>query len=305
MDRQQAIQAIQQIEAGLSALKRALQPERPAAAPRPKTNQPQLKPAYAESLPAEQLGPTPDWDNPEWPEAVPSRLIIPENGSDAEKRFRALQVVGMLDRNFSGTYCLDLGCGTGHVAAEMAEKATKVVGYDIKQYEHWKNISTVEFTTEKEQLQPGFHFILCYDVLDHLVMEQPADFFSWAGQLLSPGGTMMVRVHPWTSRHGSHSYETVNKAYIHLALTDEELAASGISVDCTQRFVRPLAAYESIFRRAELQIVDKRTIATDVEPFFDNIIDRINKVTWGGNITPEVAKKIMAIQFIDYTLQRI
>lgn len=312
MDKQVFIQAIQQIEAGTNVLKELFQQEysQPAGAkaPPPKPAKRSAKLAVAESLPEQELGPAPDFLVDEWPEAVPAHLIVAEEAPEPEKRFRAIQILSMLDRDLTGMRCLDLGCGSGHIAIEMGNKSDTVVGYDMVRKESWETFKdhSVHFTDSKEGwAENQFDFILCYDVLDHLLGEDPIEFMTWAGSLLSPQGTMMMRVHPWTSRHGSHSYETVNKAYVHLALTPEELQANGIAVDSSLRLVRPLAAYEAITKHAGLKIVHKQAITMEIDEFFgDELIDRINKINWRGNITTEIARKIMSTQFIDYTLQR-
>jgi len=317
MDKQVFLRAIQQIEAGTNVLKELFKQEfsqqtaaGDAKAKPPAKRKPKI--ATAESLPEQELGPAPDFLVEEWPEAVPSHLIVSEDAPEPEKRFRAIQILSMLDRDLSGMRCLDLGCGSGHIAIEMGNKTDTVVAYDVIGKKSWDTFPllpanhSVHFTTSKEGWsEQQFDFILCYDVLDHLLGEDPIEFLTWARNLLSPRGVMMMRVHPWTSRHGSHSYEIVNKAYVHLALTPQELQSNGITVDSSLRLVRPLAAYEAITKQAGLKITHKQAITMEVEDFFgDELLDRINKINWRGNITTEVAKKIMTTQFIDYTLQR-
>ena len=311
MDKQLFLRAIQQIEAGTTVLKELFKQEYSQAAepPKPGSKKPRkFKLAVAESLPEQELGPTPNWESEDWPEAIPLHLVVSEDAPDAEKRFRAIQILSMLDRDLSGLRCLDLGCGSGHIAVEMAGKTHPVVAYDIKANPAWKNFkdTTVQFTTSKEDwIEKEFDFILCYDVIDHLLGEDPIGFLTWVKSLLAPQGVLILRAHPWTSRHGSHSYEIVNKAYIHLALTPGELQANGITVDSSLRLVRPLASYEAMAKHAGLKIAHKQAIVMDLEDFFgDELLDRINKINWRGNITPEVVKKIMSTQFLDYTFQR-
>ncbi len=310
MDKRILLKAIQQLEADVKVLKQLYQAEYSQEAPEAKKDRvakiPQL--VLAESLPEHELGPIPNWESDDWPEAIPEYLIVRMDAPDAEKRFRAIQIVSMLDHDLTGLRCLDLGCGTGHIAVEMASKAHSVVGYDIVPQKSWSKFqnSPVFFTSSKEDgFGEPFDFIFCYDVIDHLEREQPYEFMTWAASLLDSNGTMIVRAHPWTSRHGSHSYEVVNKAYIHLALTPQELINNEIPIDCSLRLVRPLASYEAIFKKAGLKVVNKNTATVDLEPFFDDaIIERINKINWRGNISLEITRKIMVTQFIDYQLER-
>ena len=66
-----------------------------------------------------------------------------------------------------------------------------------------------------------------------------------------------------------------------------------------------MAAYELWFKDAGLSISEKKTKAMQVEHFFsDSIIDRINKINWGGKLDNDTIRKIMANHFIDYKLSK-
>jgi 2-polyprenyl-3-methyl-5-hydroxy-6-metoxy-1,4-benzoquinol methylase len=236
-------------------------------------------------------------------------MIIPPN-NEADKQFRALQIVSLIKLPMNDKIVLDCGCGEGYNAAEMANSATKVVGYDPKQDPHWAGrskdnlILTANRDTASEHAP--FDLIVLYDVIDHIVGDDPADFVQWLSSQMNPGGTMFVRTHPWTSRTGGHAYEDANKAFIHLALTPDELAKSGIKVkEPNLKVVRPMAAYEQWFKDAGLEVEDKRVKTAEVEPFFSGpIMDRIIKINWGGKIDADTARKILANHFIDYTLRK-
>jgi len=206
---------------------------------------------------------------------------------------------------------LDCGCGEGYNSREMANVAEKVVGYDINQDDHWPDRAkeNLFLTNDKELVaeHAPYHFIVLYDVIDHLQGEDPEVFMQWVSSVLHEHGQIFVRAHPWTSKTGGHFYETVNKAWVHLALTTDELIKAGMkATEPNVRAVRPMAAYEEWFKSAGLTVKSKQVKADYVDNFFMNsgLLDRIIKVTWGGEIEAETAKMIMSNSWIDYLLKK-
>lgn len=261
--------------------------------------------ATAESLPADQLGPPPHPESPDWPQAVMAHMIVTNRGAE-EKKFRALQIARLLGQ-FEGKTVLDVGCDEGYIAREIGNQAKKVVGYDIRQSPTWAKLANgvVSFTSERAEVEANhYDTIIVYDVLDHLEGDDPVKFMAWLNSLLAPGGRIFVRTHPWTSKHGGHLYEKGhNKAFLHLAMTPDEMAQAGIDVPASLKLSRPMAAYEHIFSGAGLKIAGRKGHAEPVDPFFSGeLLERIIKVTWKGAIDPADALKIMANCFIDYDL---
>lgn len=242
---------------------------------------------------------------PEWPQAVMSHMIVTNKGVD-EKRFRALQIVRLLGQ-FDGQTVLDVGCNDGYIARELGNQAKKVVGYDLRHAPTWDKLSNgvVSFTTERNEVEANrYDTIVVYDVLDHLEGEDPIKFMEWLNSLLVFGGRIFVRTHPWTSKHGGHLYENgQNKAFLHLAMTADELIQAGIDLPPAVKLSRPMAAYQQIFESAGLKVSKRKGHVESVDPFFSaGILERIIKVTWKGDIDPADALKIMGNSFIDYDL---
>lgn len=261
--------------------------------------------AKATSLPATELGPTPSI-TAEWPQAVDPKLDVSQKG-DAEKRYRAMQICGLIGISFDNKRILDCGCGEGHVTEEMALRAKKVVGYDARIHSRWQNSPTVTFTNQQETAESNgpYDHIVLYDTLDHLLGTDPIHMLTWLRDMLTTDGSMFIRTHPWTARHGGHAYEHINKAFIHLALTSDELSQLDVKPDHNLKIARPMATYEKWFADAGLKITHREIHAEPVEPFFQgDLLERIIKVTWGGKIDKEQAHKIMTNSFIDYMLVR-
>lgn len=270
--------------------------------PAPKTGKPR-RISVAESVPATHL--TPLSITPAWPQAVPPHMILDQRLLP-ERQFRALQVVRLLG-SFKGQTVLDVGCGDGCVAREIANQADRVVGYDLKEDQTWASIGApnLELTTTQATVETGqYDIIVLYDVLDHLEGKDPIEFMGWLLSMLAVGGRIMVRTHPWTAKHGGHLYENgYNLAYIHLALTADEMAQAGMVVQPNLRLNHPMAAYEHIFSEAGLRVANKKGYSEPVDEFFKgDVLDRIIKVTWKGAVDKDRALKVMANSFVDYTL---
>ncbi len=309
-----ALATLDRLEGSIKTLKSLLtgkppETEKPPKSTDKKPESRKSKFQIAQSLPTDQLSPLPDINNDNWPQAVLPHLIISDKHPDAtiKKQFRAVQMIGLMGVP-TGARILDCGCGEGHVANEMANN-NEVIGYDITSSPIWNTLDrfNLTFTTSREIVtaRKPFDFITLYDVIDHLEGVSPEEFLSWIISLLSENGKVFVRCHPWTSAHGGHLYETMNKAYIHLALTADEIAQAGLQPLPNLKIVRPLATYDKLIENAGFVINNRKGYSDPVPKYFSGeLLDRIVNVTWRGAIDHETALKIMSNQFIDYTLSR-
>lgn len=268
-----------------------------------------LKPSNSsQSVPAKDLGPLPNINDEHWPKAVPDNMIVSHRGAP-EKKYRALQIIGMLGIPVAGKRVLDCGCGEGYVTAEAAQQAELSVGYDIEAHDNWGtyNKQNLIYTSDTDVVNSDgpYDLIILYDVLDQLKGVDPVAFLKWLRTLMVDNGQIYVRTHPWTAKHGGGIYDQMNKAYIHLALTPDELIKSGIRPLHNLKISRPMATYEKWFADAALNI-ESRNIEAEIPAEYvrNHLIDRIIKLTWGGTIDKEQAIKIMANQFIDYKLRK-
>tara|TARA_Y100000034_G_scaffold135520_1_gene207765 strand:+ start:4891 stop:6507 length:1617 start_codon:yes stop_codon:yes gene_type:complete len=196
-----------------------------------------------------------EWPLPyEWPLALDASFI--PSDTEADKVMRAEGILSSLPADWHKAKFLDFGCGEGHVVQKAKSKAAFAIGYDVK--------ATVGNCTTnwKDVLENGpYDFILMFDVLDHLTVS-PAKVLSKLKGVLAPGGTLWVRCHPWTSRHGGHLYQTLNKAYAHLVFSEAELNKHDIRPEKTLKLTTPLDDYWQWFASAGFT-VEKESITTE------------------------------------------
>lgn len=253
----------------------------------------------------------------EWPQAVYDAQIADEK-SEKDKDERAEGIVDILLPPLEGKKFLDFGCGEGHVANYVGRFADVSVGYDISKNSRsrfdWEIDEGMLLTTELEKVRSKapYDIILIYDVLDHVRDSTPQELLSVAKSLLSDGGKIYLRTHPWTSRHGGHVYRKINKAFVHLVFTDSELKLMGINIEPNLKVTYPLHTYESWIAESGLvNSVPPEVDQQEVETFFrDNKVvrERIMKFMevkeWGEGIPPGRPEWQMSQCFWDYVLEK-
>ena len=243
-----------------------------------------------------------------WPVAVNPNLICDPNSSE-DKKERGIGILELIieDQLTKESKFLDFGCGEGHCVTSAVETlgCGLSVGYDVKAHDWPISTDNTIFATSYEQaaaLGP-YNAILMFDVIDHPVGETPEQILKKAADLLTPDGKIYLRCHPWISRHGTHLYHKLNKAYAHLVFTDKELKLlSDYESEPNAKIVTPINSYGEIFKTAGLVISSQRNITESVDSFFKipKIAERIIANT-GFQRFPEFQ---MGLQFIDYVLTK-
>lgn len=240
----------------------------------------------------------------EWPQAAPDFLICEENEQD--KIDRAEGIISYLSQDLRDKSFLDFGCGEGHVVLNASTSgATKSHGYDILKsgnlnWEEKKESFLLTNDFEKIKENGPYDFVLLYDVLDHT--ENPVEILNKVRQIVNENSKIFVRCHPFSSRHGTHLYRKLNKAYVQLVFTDEELTELGLVSDIKQKTYFPIAENNKWFDGARFKTVSQDGVKTLVEDFFKD-----NKLV-SSRITRDIYSKAfpehqMAQVFNDYVLQ--
>lgn len=266
-----------------------------------------------------------------WPAAVEASLICNRQSED-EKFDRAEGILDMVvTKSIKNTKFLDFGCGQGHVAEKaLAQNCKLTVGYDIES-QNWDKRKIDEkllLTTDWNEVKKNgpYEVVLVYDVLDHIVTptyeiidchnppNNIIEAFKAIKSVTAPAGTIYVRCHPWTSRHGSHLYQKINKAFLQLIFTDEELIKIGATETklAIQKIIHPLDTYSKIFSLAGFRNIRENARLTEpIEPFFERnlLIAKRIKQNWRTSPNNELRAGTkfpifqMEIQFLDYILQ--
>lgn len=234
-----------------------------------------------------------------WPLAVPNELIC----EDSEKESRAIGILEeLVPFSVKTKKFLDFGCGEGFcVKAAQSLGADLSVGYDITENSLWSE--DLLFSTELKTVKNygPYDIIIALDVLDH--SQNPVEALKQIKMMKEVKyGKVYVRCHPWTSRHATHLYKSLNRAYLHLVFKEEELNTLGLSNLTTKKVINPQLEYKKWFKEAGLIVLEEKPITQPIELFFTHtpaILRRIKE----NMETTEFPREAMEIQFIDFVLK--
>jgi 2-polyprenyl-3-methyl-5-hydroxy-6-metoxy-1,4-benzoquinol methylase len=234
-----------------------------------------------------------------WPEAIdPGELCTPD--SEDDKNERAATILSNIVRLEKLSF-LDFGCGEGHVAHQAAQIAMKVVGFEFTAQERWGRWArdNVYFTTNLNDLnQHGpFDVILLYDVLDHI--DNPVEILKLVKSLRRINGPIYIHCHPWASRHATHLYHQINKAFLHVIFSEQELLKLGYKGKKTAKLLHSMGTYRKWFADAGLQVKTESPNRRPVEDIFlrDPTLQKRMKAHWPDNL-PINELKLESVDYI-------
>lgn len=240
----------------------------------------------------------------EWPRAVdPKSIIVTE-----EKAFgRAQQILDLIvGESLTDKSFLDFGCGAGHVVMQSLNQNPKIaLGYDIDASKI--KFNETNFTSELDfvKLKGPYDVVLMFDVLDHIENSNPVDILKQVKSMMSNNGKLFIRNHPWCSRHGSHLYTKINKAYAHLVFDDSELSRiGGYANDHTLKLSDPLETYKSWFSESGFKIYNEIPFIKNIEDYFkESLITNRMIDFWDGDYARMM--KNIQLEFVEYVLEPI
>lgn len=211
--------------------------------------------------------------SPDWPLAVDADLICsPE--SDQDKLNRADGILDVIvGVNLNGKRFLDFGCGEGHTVEQSLKQTPAFsVGYDIEN-QNWSNRTENQntlYTTNWEDVAKNgpYDVILVYDVIDHIPKPEVIENLKKLRSVMQPKGRVFVRCHPWFSRHATHLYRQINKAYVHLVFTKEELEMLNYKGMYITRMELPMKSYMKMFANSGFNVRRAFVTKRNIESFF-------------------------------------
>ncbi len=225
----------------------------------------------------------------EWPQAIKPAYIT-DITSDQDKEDRAEGILDMIiDAPLQNLSVLDFGCGEGHLSWKvLAQKPKMSVGYDIKNFnwQRWPTSENLFYSTNWEEVKnkAPYNIIIVYDVLDHISGEDNTDVLEnlkKIKQVMAPNAFAYIRCHPFVSRHGTHLYHQLNKAYAHLVFTPEELQELGLKpTPHTKHVIHPVGTYRQWLQMTNFKVHREQITREPIEPFFtkgDLVTQRIKK----------------------------
>jgi 2-polyprenyl-3-methyl-5-hydroxy-6-metoxy-1,4-benzoquinol methylase len=248
----------------------------------------------------------------DWPQAAHNDQICNFN-SVHESSFRAKNTLNVFDLNegvLRGKRFLDFGCGRGFTTLEASRRGAISFGYDPFEKNFFKDRGDVNFfsdwgAVQKEvNLNGKFDYVFLYDVLDHVNGELIESIVSKVYSVCS--NMVFLRCHPFCSRHGYHLHSLLNKAFIHLVFTPEELHSIGLrKVEHTLSIVNT-TDYASFFIK-KFKVISEVKITDPIDNFFINNPFIINKIAtrWFYGSSREHALSNMSCSFLDFVLKPV
>jgi 2-polyprenyl-3-methyl-5-hydroxy-6-metoxy-1,4-benzoquinol methylase len=241
----------------------------------------------------------------EWPRAVDPRSIIITEDAAFHRAHQILDLI--IGEPLTGKSFLDFGCGGGHVVMAALEQNPKfAMGYDINAGKI--KFDNEHFTSELDVvgLKGPYDIVLLQDVLDHIEYVDPVAALKQVKRVVADGGRVFVRNHPWCSRHGSHLYTKLNKAFAHLVLDEAELCRMGGYInDHTLKIYYPMETYRKWFSDAGFRICSEIKFPGRTEDYFRKPSFSKERLVkhWGGDETQMILNT--QIDFVEYVLEPI
>lgn len=233
-----------------------------------------------------------------WPMQVKPEVIV--TSPEAEKK-RAQDIINQFfGRSIKGKKLLDFGAGNATLVDLANSMGINALAFDLVDPRPEGVTNNIDEILDKGP----YDHILLYDVIDHL---SPAALnvqmtLSLLKACMRPGSMVHVRAHPFITRHAMHTYHKLNKAFVHLFLTNKELEELGYDEKPLIKIMDPYSDYLHLFTSHGFKVHGVKYITHPVESFFLPLLPFM-KHNYNHNV-PEDSHilKCMTVAFVDMVL---
>lgn len=237
-----------------------------------------------------------------WPIAVNPHTIVltPE-----QKKHRTRCILSsMIQWDMNDKKLLDFGCGDGSLVELALDNNINAIGYDpcVK-----NNTEFITNNWDDVVNNAPYDTIICYDSLDHVLVDCH-DLFCKLADLLVHGGKMVMRLHPYTSIHGTHLYNTLNMAYIHLFLNGAQIRNLGGVETKAFKTYNPERYYTEMILKANLHTLHKFIVRNELPSFIDqnDMLDYLLPTfATDGIDTRQKLRSVLSIEFMDICAHKL
>lgn len=234
-----------------------------------------------------------------FPKAI-EEVFIHNEDSKYQRANRAKAICELFIKQYVNKEILDFGCGDGSVVNYLNGKCRRVCGYDIKQNKYWESNLLFNSWEKVNEFAP-FDLVIMFDVIDHCESEEEANnCLSKVSDVLDDDGVILCRCHPWLSRHGAHLHKSLNKAFVHLLLNDNDYRMLDIIPEQVLKLSNPLNSYLNWFANNDL-LVDSMEIKNDpvdyffVENYYQEFMEVLESNHWSK----------LSNSFIDFRIKKM
>lgn len=243
---------------------------------------------------------TVNFNKPQWPNAYG----IFENLYDTKgaKLIRALEIASMVPPAEANGPVLDYGCGEGYTVRALNLIGRSCTGYDKVRFDEWQKLKVRAFNNMDDIVSHSpYAMVLLYDVLDHMSVIDMIKSLSDIKKVLADKSQVFLRVHPFTSRNGSHF--SIDRAFLHLMLTTDEMNRLRIERQNVEMIINPMHFYDDLFGLLGFTVVRKIVHQTSVEEFISRTyLGRIRDIHFNISDGDDHIKEVLSVDFIDYWL---
>lgn len=174
--------------------------------------------------------------------------------------------------DFSGKKILEIGCGRGHVAYQLANKFDcTVVGLEVYPRPEWEGLQNpnlkfmhLDLGLENPFGEGEFDIILSFVVWEHI--RHPRTVLWQAAKILKEGGFFYLSANLYRSAVASHLYRQIHFPFPHLLFDDEIVTEFALENGVAQHSIDAFyhvnklvyAQYKEYFRELNLEIISEK-----------------------------------------------